>query len=52
MLKKTDSNKLTNEGVRDKLSGRYDRICKQIAKHGDSPITDETGMTIQYNLGN
>ena len=44
MLKENDPNKLTIEDVRDKLSGRYDRICERIAKHGDGPITDETGM--------
>ena len=44
MLKENDSKKLTIEDVRDKLSGRYDRICEQIAKHGDGPITDKTGM--------
>ena len=44
MLKENDPNKLTIEDVQDKLSGRYDRVCKQIAKHGDGLITDETGM--------
>ena len=51
MLKENDPNKLTIEDVQDKLSGRYDRVCKQIAKHGDGLITDETGMaayTKQY----
>ena len=45
MLKENDPNKLTIEDVRDKLSGRYDRICERIAKHRDGHITDGTGMT-------
>ena len=51
MLKENDPNKLTIEDVRDKLSGRYDRIRERIAKHGDGPITDKTGMAAYLLIG-
>ena len=44
MLKENDPNKLSIEEVRDKLSGRYDRVRERIANHKDGPITDENDM--------
>ena len=51
MLNENDPNKLTIEDVRDKLSGRFDRICERSEKEKDSSwVTEEAlaAYTKQY----